>query len=141
MQQMKSVFQALTQFPGLPVWVHTFALVSAAGMQILMKFCRTYRQTPVIFGHFGGYHWIDVLEFALENKNAYIDASAAFSSLAIKMAVTELPALCLYSFDCPYSDPRLRRELLEAVSPSSRVTDLILGENINALLKCCQTIH
>lgn len=134
MEQLTTVFHALAQFPGLPIWVHTFAPVSSAGIQTLMKLCKTHQQTPVIFGHFGGYHWMDVLDFALATSNAYIDTSAAFSSLAIKMAVTELPERCLYGSDCPYGDPQLSLDLIEAVSPSSRVTDLVLGESICRLM-------
>ena len=64
----------------------------------------------------------------------YLDLSAAFASIATKMALIELPEKCLFSSDAPYGEPYLYRELIEFVSPSKEITDLALGDNIRKLL-------
>ena len=93
-----------------------------------------YPQVPVIFGHLGGTNWIEVIKFAKAHKNAYLDLSAAFASIATRMALIELPQRCLFSSDAPYGDPYLYRELVEFVSPSKEIADMALGDNIKELL-------
>ena len=94
-----------------------------------------YPNVTVIYGHMGGYHWMDVVDFAKTVPNAYIDLSAAFSTLAVRMAITELPDKCIFSSDAPYGEPLLSKQLIEFVSPSKEITDKILGENILKILK------
>ena len=77
---------------------------------------------------------MDVLDFAKTVPNVYIDLSAAFSTLAVRMAISELPERCLYGSDAPYGEPLLSRQLIEIVSPSSEVSNKILGENILKLI-------
>ena len=50
------------------------------------------------------------------------------------MALLELPERCLFSSDAPYSDPFLYRQMIEYLSPSKTITNLVLGENIMELL-------
>ena len=99
-----------------------------------MDLCERYPQIPVIFGHLGGTNWIEVIKFAKAHKNAYLDLSAAFASIATRMALIELPQRCLFSSDAPYGDPYLYRELVEFVSPSKEIADMALGDNIKELL-------
>lgn len=134
MEQLSPVFQALTDFPGLPLWVHTFAPVSLTGLRRLMALTARYPSVPVIFGHMGGYHWLPVLEFAQSTPNVYVDLSAAFSPLAVRLAIQALPQRTLFASDAPYGEPRLSRQMVEAVCPSPRVAQRVLGENILALL-------
>lgn len=99
-----------------------------------MALCEKYSEIPVIFGHLGGSNWIDVIKFAKEHNNVYLDLSAAFVSIATKMALVELPEKCLYSSDAPYGEPYLYRQLIEFISPNQTTVKMALGENIGKLL-------
>lgn len=134
MKQLEYVFEALTQFPNCPIWIHTFNPVTKEGIKILMHLCSSFPTVPVIWGHLGGYHWMDVIEFVKSTANAYVDLSAGFSSLATKIAITELPSKCLFSSDAPYGEPLLCRQQIEYLSESSTITQMVLGENIMKLL-------
>ena len=118
-----------------PVWVHTFHPVTMYGIKCLMSLCEKYPDIPVIFGHLGGSNWMDVIKFAKGQDNAYLDLSAAFASIATKMALSELPERCLYSSDAPYGEPYLYRQFIEFVSPDKRTAEMALGENISRLLE------
>ena len=133
--QLAPVFQALENYPRLPIWVHTFNPVTLAGLNILMELTRKHSGLTVIYGHMGGYNWMDLLDFAKNVPNAYLDTSAAFSSLAARMVISELPERSLFSSDCPYGEPLLSRQLIEYVSPSNDVARLVLGENIARILQ------
>ena len=133
--QLETVFQAIMNTRLYPVWVHTFNPVTLSGIKQLMSLCEKYPEVPVIFGHLGGSNWIEVIKFAKEHKNAYLDLSAAFASIATKMALVELPERCLYSSDAPYGEPYLYKQLIEFVSPSQSVAKKALGENILELLE------
>lgn len=134
-KQLETIFQALEKFPEFPIWIHTFNPVSLYGIKILMEITKKHPKVSVIFGHMGGYHWLDVIEFAKTVSNVYLDLSAAFSTLAVRMAVTELPNKCLFSSDAPYGEPLLSKQLVEYVSPSAEIKDKILGGNILKLIK------
>ena len=133
-RELETVFRALDCFPKLPVWIHTFHPVSAKGIKILMELTRNYSQIPVIYGHMGGYYWMDVIEFAKAAPNAFVDLSGAFSALAVRMAVTEIPEKCLFSSDAPYGEPFLSRQLIEFISPSQDIANMVLGDNILRLI-------
>lgn len=135
MKQLKPVFEALSQFPNYPIWIHTFNPVSTNGIKTLMHLCTSFPTVPVIWGHLGGYHWMEVIDFAKSTPNAYLDLSASFSSLATKIAITELPEKCLYSSDAPYGDPLLCRQQIELASASDSIAQMVLGQNIMNLLK------
>ena len=132
--QLDVVFQAIRDTRLYPVWVHTFNPVTRNGIKLFMQLCVKYPEVPVIFGHLGGSNWIDVIKFAKEHDNIYLDLSAAFASVATKMALIELPEKCLYSSDAPYGEPYLYRQLVEFVSPSQSIAKMVLGENISRLL-------
>ena len=132
--QLDVVFQAIRNTRIYPVWVHTFNPVTLNGIRLLMQLCEKYPEVPVIFGHLGGSNWIDVIKFAKEHDNIYLDLSAAFASIATKMALVELPEKCLYSSDAPYGEPYLYKQLVEFVSPSQSIAKMALGENISRLL-------
>ena len=133
--QLDTVFQALMTTKIYPVWVHTFHPVMMDGIKLLMSLCEKYPDIPVIFGHLGGSNWMEVIKFAKGHGNVYLDLSAAFASIATKMALVELPERCLYSSDAPYGEPYLYRQLIEFVSPDKRAAEMALGENISRLLK------
>ena len=133
-RQLEVIFQAVNNFSNLPIWVHTFNPVTISGIHILMELCEKYPSVPVIFGHMGGSNWIDVIDFAKSHKYVYLDLSAAFASIATRIAISELPERCLYSSDAPYGEPYLYSLLLEFVSPSLEVAIMVLGNNILHLL-------
>lgn len=134
-RQLEPLFQALTAYDHFPLWVHTFSPVTGAGIQILMDLCRRYPSVPVIWGHMGGTHWMEVISFAKAHKAAYLDLSAAFTPLSVKTALTELPHRCLFGSDAPFGEPFLARQMVEFVSPSPDVTALAFQENIRQLLQ------
>mgnify|MGYP001025819356 CR=1 FL=1 len=133
-RQLEVIFQAVNNFSNLPIWVHTFNPVTISGIHILMELCAKYPLVPVIFGHMGGSNWIDVIDFVKSHKYVYLDLSAAFASIATRIAISELPERCLYSSDAPYGEPYLYRQLIEFVSPSQEVANMVLGNNILQLL-------
>lgn len=133
--QLEPVFRALTDFPNIPIWVHTFHPVSLNGIKILMELCKKYPSVPVIFGHMGGANWMDVISFAKENKHIYLDLSASFTHLSVKTALVEVPDKCLFGSDAPFGEPYLVRQLIEYVSPSAEITKMALGESISRLLQ------
>ena len=132
--QLDIVFQAIRNTRLYPVWVHTFHPVRLNGIKLLMALCEKYPEVPVIFGHLGGSNWIEVIKFAKEHENVYLDLSAAFASIATKMALVELPEKCLYSSDAPYGEPYLYKQLIEFVSPDQTTEKMALGENVLGLL-------
>ncbi|RDB64303.1 amidohydrolase [Gordonibacter sp. 28C] len=133
-EQLEPVFRAASDHAGLPLWVHTFNPVAPDGIAALMDLCRRYPSVPVIFGHGGGYSWMDVTAFAKRHPNAYVDLSAAFTPLSVKTALFEVPEQCLFSSDAPFGEPELSRRLVEFASPSPEVTALALGGNTARLL-------
>lgn len=133
--QLETILRAAAAYNPLPVWVHTFHPVSLDGIKILMELCRSYPSVPVIFGHMGGANWMEVIAFAKQNPNVYLDLSAAFTSISVKTALVEVPERCLFGSDAPFGEPKLTRQLIEFVSPSMKITELALGENIAELLQ------
>ena len=133
--QLETIFKVLEGYDKLPVWIHTFNPVTLNGIKIIEKFTLKYSDTPVIFRHMGGYNWMEVTEFVKNTQNAYMDLSAAFSTLALKMIISEIPKKCFFSSDAPYGDPLLNRQMIEYLSPSKKITAKILGENIMELLE------
>lgn len=135
MEELNSVFASVSNFSFLPIWVHTFNPVTMDGIKVLMQLCERYPLVSVIFGHMGGSNWMDIIRFAKNHKNVYLDLSAAFTPLSVKTALTEIPEKCLYGSDAPFGEPLLSRQLIEYVSPSMDVTKMALGENIAQLLQ------
>lgn len=133
-QQLETVFQALESFAGLPIWVHTFNPVTAEGIAELKRCVQRHPHVPVIFGHLGGSNWMEVIEFAEHNPSVYLDLSGTFSTMAVSMAIKQLPERCLFSSDAPYGEPALSRQMIEYISPSSSIAAKVLGENIATLL-------
>ena len=77
---------------------------------------------------------MDVIAFAKEHGQAYLDLSAAFTPLSVKTALTEVPEKCLLGSDAPFGEPQLCRQLIEFVGSDKRTVEMALGENISRLL-------
>lgn len=131
---LDNVFKAASDYSHFPLWIHTFNPVSLTEIKYLMELSIKYPNTPVIFGHFGGTNWMDVIEFAKKHNNIYLDLSAMYTTFAPKIAMQELPEKCLYSSDAPYGDPLLSKQMIEALSPSKQIASLVLSENICNIL-------
>lgn len=132
---MELIFQAVSDYKNFPLWVHTFHPMSQQVLKALMELCQKYPQVPVIFGHMGGTNWMEVIDYAKENKQIYLDLSAAYASIAAKTAMYEIPERCLFSSDAPYGETFLYRQLIEFVSPSKEISQMVLGDNIIQLLQ------
>jgi predicted TIM-barrel fold metal-dependent hydrolase len=135
MEALETIFEVIVDIPNCPIWVHTFNPVTIKGIQILMDLCIKFPSVPVIFGHCGGSNWMDIIKFAKVHSNVYVDLSATFTSLTPKFAMLEIPEKCLFSSDAPFGEPKLYRQMIEALSPSAEVTSMVLGDNIGRLLK------
>lgn len=137
MEALAPIFKAARNYPGLPLWVHTFHPVTLEGIHILMTLCQRFPSVPVVFGHTGGVHWMEVLAFAKEQGSVFLDLSAAYTPLSVRTALAEVPERCLFGSDTPFGDAALCREMIERVSPTPAVTDLVLGGNAQRLLQQC----
>ena len=74
---------------------------------------------------------MEVTDFVKNMPNAYIDLSATFSKMIIIETVTDK---YLFSSDAPYGDSFLNKQTIEYLSPSKKISDKVLGENIIKLL-------
>ena len=131
---LEKIFISLSDHKNLPIWIHTFNPVTIKEIKIIMSLCDKYPNIPVIFGHMGGSNWLDIIDFAKNNKNIYLDLSAAFTTLSIKLAINTLPSKCLFSSDAPYGEPELNIQMIENLSQSNTISSMVLGENIINLL-------
>lgn len=78
---------------------------------------------------------MNVIDFVKETPNAFIDLSGTFSTLAVRMAITEIPQKCLFGSDAPYGEPFMSKELVEYLAPTDTIRDMVLGGNIQKLLE------
>jgi len=81
-----------------------------------------------------GYSWMEVTDFVKNTPNVYIDLSVTFSTLALKMIITEVTDKYLFSSDAPYGYSFLNKQAIEYLSPSKKISDKVLGGNIIKLL-------
>ena len=72
--------------------------------------------------------------FCKKYAKCLIDLSATFSTLALKMIITEVTDKYLFSSDAPYGYSFLNKQAIEYLSPSKKISDKVLGENIIKLL-------
>lgn len=134
-KHLEVIFQASNELGDLPIWVHTFHPLNFQDIKELIQLAVRYPKVPLILGHMGGIHWLDIIKIAKENHNIYLDLSAVYTILAPKIAIKELPERTLFSSDAPYGDPLLSRKMIEMLSPDSKVSEQVLGVNIVKLLK------
>lgn len=129
------IFKAASQYVRLPLWLHTFHPVKREDIMVIAALCGEFPNVPVIFGHMGGVNWLDVIHLAKEHPNIYLDLSAAFTAVAPRFAMEELPERTLFSSDAPYGNPVLSRQTVEHLSPSKEITERVLGGNIADMLR------
>lgn len=133
-EQLEIVFKCASNYNNLPLWIHTFNPVDSKSLHVIFNLCEAYSNVNIIFGHHGGSNWMEAIEFAKNHKNVYLDFSAAFSTIPLKIAIKEMPERCLFSSDAPYGEPVLYRNMIEYVEKSQEVRNMILGDNIRKLL-------
>lgn len=132
---LDSVFQASHTFNNLPIWIHAFWPLALKDIKEIFDLAKKYPNVPVIIGHLGGTNWLDVIKMAKETNNVYIDLSACYAIVALKMAIHELPEKCLFSSDLPYGDLVSSKFSIERACKNDTIKKQVLGENIANLLK------
>jgi predicted TIM-barrel fold metal-dependent hydrolase len=131
---LEIIFKASNELRYLPIWVHTFHPLNFQDIKELVELAKKYPKVPLILGHMGGTHWLDVIKLAKENHNIYLDLSATYTILAPTIAIKELPERTLFSSDAPYGNPLLSKKMIEMISPDRKASELVLGGNIARLL-------
>jgi predicted TIM-barrel fold metal-dependent hydrolase len=101
----------------------------------IVQYAKDFPSVPVILGHLGGSNWLETVELVKTVSNLYLDISAYFSTLVLKMTINELPSKCIFGVDMPYGDLQLALDAVKKLSNSDKIADAVLGENVAALLK------
>ena len=135
---LKNVFNSMNNFKPMPIWIHTFSPLTLSDIisdiKGIANLAKTNPNIPVILGHMGGLNWLDTIEIAKEINNIYLDTSAVYATIALKLAVEELPGKVLFSSDAPWGNPLASRTMIEAVIKDNGKKQLVLGENILSLM-------
>lgn len=98
------IFQASMVFGKLPIWIHVFNPLTLQDIKEIDELSKAFPDIPVILGHMGGSNWLTAIELAKEIPNLYLDTSAYFSTLVLKITVNEVLLKCIFGVDMPYGD-------------------------------------
>ncbi|MHC1685496.1 MAG: amidohydrolase family protein [Clostridiaceae bacterium] len=131
---LKPIFKYSMDFGRLPIWIHAFNPLVLQDIKEIAELCKAFPNVPVILGHMGGSNWMTAIALAKEMQNLYLDTSAYFSTLVLKIAINELPLKCIFGVDMPYGDLQLSIEAIKKVSNDAYVANAVLGDNISRLL-------
>jgi len=132
---LEPVFMASSDMGRLPIWVHAFNPLVLSDIEEVAGLARSYPGVPVILGHLGGSNWLESLGLARGIPNLYLDISAWFSALVLKIVINELPDKCLFGTDLPYGDLQIDKDAVTKLAGSPAVAHAVLGENMARLLK------
>ena len=132
---LTTIFEASMNLGKLPVWIHAFNPLVLQDIREIAELSKTFPDIPVILGHAGGSNWLTAIELAKEIPNLYLDTSAYFSTLVLKLAINELPLKCIFGVDMPYGDLQLSIESIKKLCNDSYVANAVLGDNIARLLR------
>lgn len=133
--KLRPILQASRNYGNLPLWIHAFNPLVLKDINEIAQLAVEFSDVPIIVGHLGGSNWRETITFVKEIANLYIDISAYFSTLVLKIAINELPHKCIFGVDLPYGDLELSINAVKRLSDSEVVLNLILGENMASLLK------
>lgn len=133
--KLETVFIASSRTKCLPIWIHAFNPLTLKDIQDIEVLASRYPTVPVIIGHMGGSNWLETIDIIKRNSNIYLDISACFSTLALKIVIEELPEKVLFGVDYPYGDMLQTRKTIERVCNDETVLRKVFGENIQKLLK------
>ncbi|WP_297420689.1 amidohydrolase family protein [Clostridium sp.] len=128
------IFEASRNFGKLPIWIHAFNPLVLQDIIEIAELGKAYPEIPIIMGHMGGSNWLTAIELSKEIPNLYLDTSAYFSTLVLKIAINEIPLKCIFGVDMPYGDLQLSIETIKKLSKDQYVTNAVLGENVAKLL-------
>ena len=128
------IFQVSAVFGNLPIWIHAFSPLILKDIQDIGILAVEHPTVPVIIGHLGGSNWLETVDLVKQTPNLFMDLSAYFAALVLKMAILELPYKCIFGVDLPYGDLLLARQGVERVCADKYIRDRVLGENIRELL-------
>jgi predicted TIM-barrel fold metal-dependent hydrolase len=132
---LESIFMASNKSGNLPLWIHAFNPLTIQDICEIENLSRKFPAVPIIIGHMGGSNWLETIDIVKRNSNMYLDTSACFSTLALRIVIEELPEKVLYGVDYPYGDMLLTRKTIERVCNDEQVVTKVLGENIQKILK------
>lgn len=133
--KMENIFKASSQANNLPIWIHGFNPLTLKDIIEIEKLAKNYPTVPVIIGHAGGSYWLETIDIVKRNTNIYLDISASFSSMALKIIINELPDKTFFGVDYPYGDMWLMKKMVERVCNNNEVLHKVLGGNIATLLQ------
>ncbi len=134
-RSLDNVFAAANEFGNLPLWIHAFCPLTLNDIKEIGALAGKHPCVPVIIGHLGGMNWRETIKLAKSLSNIYIDLSAFFTTMAVKMTIQELPERSIFGVDMPYGDMVVSRQAIERVCGSATVKELVLGGTITELLK------
>ncbi|MCO6026465.1 amidohydrolase family protein [Prevotella cerevisiae] len=132
---MENVFKVSAQTACLPLWIHCFNPLVLEDIRQIEVLARKYPSVPVIIGHSGGSNWMETIDIVKRNPNMFIDVSATFSSMVLKIIIQELPDKTFFGVDYPYGDMWIMRKMVERVCPDKVTLGKVMGGNITRLLK------
>lgn len=132
---LTTIFESSMIFGKLPIWIHAFNPLVLQDIKEIGELSKSFPGIPVILGHMGGSNWLTAVELAKEIPNLYLDTSAYFSTLVLKIVINEIPLKCVFGVDMPYGDLQLSKEAIEKVSNESYITNAVLGDNMAKILK------
>lgn len=132
---LDTVFSASAEFGNLPIWIHAFSPLNLPDIKDIAALAEKFPNTPVIIGHLGGMHWRDTIKLAKNQNNLYVDLSAFFTTIALKITIQELPQKSIFGVDMPYGDLVIARQAIERVCQNNAVRERVLGGTISELLK------
>lgn len=133
-ESLRPVFKASTNFGNLPLWIHAFNPLGLQDINEIARLAKDFSTVPVIIGHLGGSNWLETIELVKAIPNLYLDTSAYFSTLVLKIAINELPTKCIFGVEMPYGDLELSIDAVKKLSNDIGVANAVLGENIATLL-------
>ncbi|MGL6202219.1 MAG: amidohydrolase family protein [Lachnospiraceae bacterium] len=131
---LSPIFKASVNFGNLPLWIHAFHPLVLQDINEIADYAKDYHSVPVILGHLGGSNWLETIDLVKSIPNLYLDISAYFSTLVLKMAINELPAKCLWGVDLPYGDLQLSLDAVRSLANDEEISKAVLGDNIAGLL-------
>lgn len=131
---LEPIFQASGQCGNLPIWIHTFDPLTWEDIQVILRLAARFPQIPVILGHLGGMHWMDMLKNVRSLPNVYLDLSALFTTMALVYAVREYPDRTFFSSDAPYGRPLSCLTVLRQNIQDPAVFQKVTGGNIARVL-------
>lgn len=132
--RLAPVLAAADDHGGLPVVVHGFAPTTAEDLNTLARLATEHPRVPLIVSQLGGLNWMEAIELAKATPNLYLELSTAYTVLAVKFAIHELPERTLFGSDAPYGDPVVARTMIERVTRPGELRERVLGGTLEELL-------